>query len=199
MPEVSLTTFLDFVSKSGMAKLGVVREWKNKPKYHPSRDYYKPVRDTIVGLHESGGAMAALDGLLLNLSSDSKVQNYEAVIQGYRKWRGRKGLTWFEPPNRTWTHAELDINVNPELGLEINGEPHVIKLYFKADTLSKGRIAVVNRLMNLACAEESPEGSVMSILDLRRARLHMLAMPNDDVDTQLKAEVAFWMSAWPNV
>jgi hypothetical protein len=37
----------------------------------------------------------------------------------------------------------LTINVNPELGLEIQGVEHVIKLHLKEDALSKHRARIV--------------------------------------------------------
>ncbi len=44
---VSLTTFVDFVSKSGTPKITVVRRFKRGDAYRPAFDFYKPVRDAM--------------------------------------------------------------------------------------------------------------------------------------------------------
>jgi hypothetical protein len=38
------------------------------------------------------------------------------------------------------------VHVNPELGLEIRGVPHVVKLYFKAERMPKKNVASITRL-----------------------------------------------------
>lgn len=58
--------------------------------------------------------------------------HYAGACRGYKKWLGRKALSWMEPPQGTWTHGELTVKVRPELMLGINGCPHLIKLYFTA-------------------------------------------------------------------
>lgn len=42
----------------------------------------------------------------------------------------------------------LDVNISPELWLEIDGKKHVIKLYFKSDALSQIKADLILRLMD---------------------------------------------------
>lgn len=46
-----------------------------------------------------------------------------------------------------WIVSELDVRINPELGLEFDSKKYLIKLYFKNDKLSKEKITQVLTLM----------------------------------------------------
>ena len=52
--EVSLTSFADFVLKSGLPKLTCAQQMRQQYErgYSPSFDYYKKFRDTTRRLHE---------------------------------------------------------------------------------------------------------------------------------------------------
>jgi hypothetical protein len=199
MPEVSLTAFVDFVSRAGSPKLTVVSRWKHMPEYRLSRDLYRSVRLRIVEMHSADEAISALTGLLAELRNARQISTYPAIIEGYRVWRGRKRIRWFDPATTVWSHGDLDVRVNPELGLEINGVPHLIKLYFKADKLSKQGVSVIPHLMRVACGEASPDGCVMGVLDVRRSRLHTLSVRDPALDVLLRGEAAYWMTVWPSV
>ena len=116
MPEVSLTTFVDFVAKAGTPKLTVVRNCKNKGAYDPKTDFYKPIREEIVRMHSTGLTVAALSALLRRLTDDKKKTAYPDIVKGYRKFIGTKKVTWFRPPHDQWSHGGLNVVVNPELG-----------------------------------------------------------------------------------
>ena len=53
MPEISLTSFVDFVLAGGTTRLRRVREIKRQIKegYSPATDFYKGIREGIVELH----------------------------------------------------------------------------------------------------------------------------------------------------
>ncbi|WP_164879142.1 hypothetical protein [Flavobacterium cerinum] len=40
--KISLTDFLDFINRSGGTKMTKVKQVKNRAKYHPASDFYKP-------------------------------------------------------------------------------------------------------------------------------------------------------------
>lgn len=199
MPDVSLTTFMDFVSKSGSAKLTVVRQWKNKPEYHPARDFYKLVRDTIVEMHRSGGVPGMLAGLLDGLGNQNRLAHYPSVIDGYSRWLSRRRHEWFGPPNASWAHGDLAVTVNPELGLVISDVPHIIKLYFKAEPLSRQNAAVIMGLMGLACRDQVGDDHMVGVLDVRNARLYTRGVGIDTDTALLRGEAAYWLTVWPEV
>jgi hypothetical protein len=199
MAEVSMTCFVDFVSKAGTPKFTVVKEWKNKDDYHPATDFYKAVRDGIVEMHKKGKLASHLTGLLSGLKDQKKITAYPPVVQGYKKWMGKKSLTWFTPPVDTWSHAGLDVKVNPEVGLEVNGVPHLLKLYFKAEPLTKNRIDLITHMMSATVGSKCPAGCVMGVFDIRNAKVITPTVPIPTLNIQLKGEAAYWMTIWPSV
>jgi hypothetical protein len=60
MERVSLTYFVDFVLKVGTPKLSGVKEFKEH-RYDHLTDFYKPLREAIVDMHEKGKPTSALD------------------------------------------------------------------------------------------------------------------------------------------
>ena len=186
---VSLTVFVDFVSKSGTPKATVVRQWKNKDDYSIATDYYKRIRDAIIEFHRTGTQISNLAAG----AATHKRANYHAVAKGHKKWVGKKNLVWLEPPSGVWVQDDLEVSVNPELGLEVEGVPHLIKLYFKA------RVDLVTHLMSVTLGKRAPSGCVMGVLDLRNAKLITPTVPISGLTAQLQAEAAYWNTLWPHM
>jgi len=88
MKKVSLTTSVDFVSKSGMPKITVVSHFKNGDPYQPAFDFYKAARDAIVDVHKNAKPKKALDAVLVGLDP-KKVPQYVAVVKGHKKFIGK--------------------------------------------------------------------------------------------------------------
>ena len=196
MPDpVSLTTFVDFVCKSGTPKATVVRSWKRKGKYSVVTDYWRELRDALTEFHRFGSPIAAV----VAKATERKRNNYEAIAAAHRKWVGRKKLIWIQPQSAVWTSGNLDVTVNPELGLEINSVPHLIKLYFKAEPLAKNRIDIITHLMSVSLAKSAPQYCVMGVLDLRNAKLITPTVPISGLTAQLQAEAAYWNTLWQHV
>lgn len=201
MDPISLTSFVDFVSKSGTPKLTAVRKTKRlmADEYAPAKDFYKRIREAIVEMHQAGASIAHVSAILPGLTDQKKIDSFPRLIKGYKKWSGRKGAEWFEPARCLWQSGGLAVKVNPELGLTIKGTPHLVKLYFKADSLAKNRIDIITHLMAVACAEQAPDGCVMGVLDVRRSKLITPTVPISGLDTMLRAEAAYWVAAWQDL
>jgi hypothetical protein len=127
MPQMSLTDFVDIVSTSGTPKFTKVKQVKNRPSYVPAADFYKPLREHIIEIHQRTLSQKDLQTFLNSLSDKKKIIIYPILIKGYKKWWGRKQVKWFEPPQALWSAHGSDVRVNPELGLEINGKLYLIK------------------------------------------------------------------------
>lgn len=183
--KLSLTTFLDFVSKSGMPKMTVVKQFKNADPYQPAFDFYKTVRDAIVAVHEHGKPKTALDAVLVGLDP-KKVQQYTAVVKGHKKFIGKSTMNWFDPPTGVWSGGGIEVQVNPELGLDIGGSLYVVKLYFKPEPLPKKNVPVVVRLMETTLTHPTPV--TFSVLDVRRALLHAPSAAVPGLDAFLVGE-----------
>ncbi len=187
MESISLSYFVDFVLTSGTGKLTSVKQLK-QGKDERFSDFYRPVREAIVDMHEKGLDTAVLDDLLSSLVDPREKRIFPKVANGYRKFLRQGKVTWFEPPMRDYPLGPISVRVNPEVGLLVDGRPHAIKLYFRGDPLSPQRVMVVNQLLANALGSTWP-GTVFSVLDVRRAKLYPYR-PRSEVVHLLRAEAA---------
>ena len=199
MHRISLTDFVDIISKSGTPKATNVAKVKHRRKYEPATDFYKPLRDRITETHRNNLTFNNLEKLLPSLSDDKKIKNYPAIVNGYSTWWGKKDLQWFEPFSDSFVQHEISVSINPELGLLINGQPHMIKLYFKADPLTKSRIDIVTHLMEVCLRKQCQEDEVMAVLDVRNGKLFTPKVPISSLSATLDAELAYISALWPNI
>jgi len=195
---ISLTDLVDIVSKSGTPKATKVAEVKTRPDYMPAFDFYKPLREAIIDTHQLMKGKKAILEFYSSLADQKKRTNYPPAIDGYRKWWGKKDLLWFEPPKASYASNGIEVAVNPELGLRINGTPHVIKLYFKAEPLSKLRVDLITVLMETVLRPKCKNGEKMAVLDVRNAKLFLLSAPLAPTKAVVDAELAYISALWPN-
>lgn len=190
---ISLTDFVDFVARPGMsAKLSKVREIKHRGPYSTGGDLYRPVREAVIRTHAGGRDKWDIRDLLARHQHEDRL---EALADAYIGWWGQRRLEWFEPGWQIGSLQGLPISVNPELGLDIDGRPHLVKLYFKENPLPQPLADVAARLMARVLADQSPRDAAMAVLDVRRRRLYcMTARP--DLDVLLDAEVAAFGALW---
>ncbi|MDR3683099.1 MAG: hypothetical protein P4L11_05155 [Geothrix sp.] len=199
MPKLSLTDLVDVVSKSGTPKATKVAQIKNRPPYSPALDFYKPLRDEIAHIHASGGNRASLTHFLSTVTDPKKKSNYPDVVTSYSKWWGKKSITWFIPPSDGYSFNGVDVSVNPELGLIFNSQRYLIKLYFKADSLSKARIDLVTHMMEIALRPQCKNSEIMAVLDLRNSKLFTPTVPIPALTAVVNAELAYIAALWPSV
>jgi hypothetical protein len=201
MPQLSLTEFVDIVYASGILKALKVGQAKNRPPYDPARDFYKRIREDIIVAHQNDQGKTYIDGILPLLTDQKKMTDYPLIVAGYKKWWGKKSLIWFNPPSTSYSNSGVAITVNPELGLDVNGTPHLIKLHFKSAPLAKNRVEIITHLMAITTSTlcPSPSTTVMSILDVRRGQLFSPAVPIPGMTDILNAELAYIAKLWASV
>ncbi|MDN4074944.1 hypothetical protein [Fictibacillus terranigra] len=130
--KITLSDFVDFSIKNGLSRLTKIKEIKAREEYHPGKDYWKKFRDGIVNFHKNKHSEDYLNHIV-NEITEARKKNYENAINTYKNFIGKKDIQWFNPKKDDWHFSNSSIRVNPELGLVISNEPHVIKLYFKED------------------------------------------------------------------
>jgi len=130
-----------------------------------------------VDVHEHDKPKKALDAIVAGLTDPRKLAAFTAVVRGHRKFMRRHAARWFDPPKGSWVEGGIVVHVNPELGLEIRGVPHVVKLYFKAERMPKRNVATITRLM-----ATSPRSS-------RACRPHVRAARSTEVAGALSPEL----------
>lgn len=197
MPTITLTTFVDFVGATGTARIPKVRDAKRfyEQGYAPERDFYKPLRESIETCFARGWSAAELKKALADVSDPKKIDNYEDCRQGLTKWVGRKKITRRAPTRGAWKSGTVEVGINPELHLVVNGVPHLIKLYLKADPLSKQKANVVLYLLG----KLAPSGTTVAVLDVRRSKLFTPTVAISGMEALLKAEAAALATMWSSV
>lgn len=197
MPKLSLTDFVEVVTRSGSAKITKIAQIKHRPTYAPQADFYKAVRECIVEMHEKSLPKSHLSEMLAKLKDAKKITNYPGVAAGYTKWLGKRELVWFKPPHETFSDHGFEVSINPEVGLLIAGVPHIIKLYFKGESLTAGKVQIVAHLMEVSlrprCAKSETR---MSVLDIRSAKLFTPNVPVERLTTGLRGELAYIAAVW---
>lgn len=199
MTKVSPTYFVDFVLKSGSPKVTVVRNFKERGEYDPAGDFYKKLREAIVSLHESNGKAGTLDKVLLSLTDDKKQAAYPPLVAGHKRFIGTKQFEWLAPPTAAWTSGAITVNVNPELGLTLNGETQVLKLYFKEQPLHKRRAEVIAHLMNRTLSAKSPADTSFGVLDVRLSKVIAPPTPIKGHDALLAGEAASFATIYASL
>ncbi|MCB9763072.1 MAG: hypothetical protein H6739_24945 [Alphaproteobacteria bacterium] len=196
MPEISLTDFVDFVTRSGSPKLTKVRQIRNREEYDPIRDFWKELREGLVRFHAgSGDDKQDLDALI-DATLEARQDHYREAIKGYKRFLGRKSVQWFEPPRITWYEGDLGIRINPELGLTINGVPTVIKVHFKSRQLTKRRIECILLLMEDALRPHCGEDVRFAVLDCWKGKLFYSEDPRWKIRPYLIGEARAFSTMW---
>jgi len=196
MPQISLTDFVDVVSKAGRPKATKVRQVKERPEYEPAFDFYKALREHIVENHRTNGGKAAVSDAMKSLTDPKKIGSYPEVLNAYKKWWGRKNLDWFNPPRDVYANGGFDIILNPELGLEINGERHIIKMYLKSDALTTFKTELIIDLLEHQLRSRAAPTDNFSVLDVRRSKLFFNGPHAPASLPIVNAEIAYIASIW---
>ena len=197
--KISLTDFLDFINKTGSSKMTKVRQVKNREKYHPSTDFYKPLRDGIVEIHRNNEDKKSLDEITGGLTDKKKIDNYPNAIEGYKKFWGKKKFLWFDPPFNHWKVGDLDIKINPEIGLQINDKFYIAKLYFKADKLTKDRIGQILSLMEYQLRNEVEDEIIFCVIDVRNAKMYENIIGDITYLPLLEGEAKSFETIWKGI
>jgi hypothetical protein len=196
--KISMNDFSSFLMKNGAARMTSVRTTKYRPPYHPSRDYWKKLRDAIVEYHLKGMTdKKVLDKVVLNVREE-KQQNHRDMIAFYKRFLGRKEIKYHPISSRKWRNKNLVIAVNPELIFEIKGISYIIKLHFKKDKLTQRKIESTLALLKNVYASEIAEGAEVAMLDIRRNKLFTPKSPKN-LMTLLGGEANSFEHIWNTI
>jgi hypothetical protein len=198
---ITLTEFMNYVNKSGSAKITVVSQSKTRHEevYQTFKDYWLKLRENNKKVHRNNLPKEVLYEIIEDVSDDKK-DNYAEAIDGYCKWWGKKKIAWITPPRKTWAIGDIRIELNPELGLIFNGQVHFIKLFTTAnDALDKRHADLILALMVKELKEKVPDESVFCVLDIKRGKLYNYSNANKNLYTLLKAEAQSFEAMWKEI
>jgi hypothetical protein len=199
MPGISMGDLVEVASRMGPPKTAKVHAIKNRKPYSPATDFYKPLREALVDIHQNGKPSSDLLQFVNKLTDQKKKTNYDPAIKGYIKWWASQSLNWSPPIKGTYSTGGFDINVNPELGLVIGGQRFLVKLYMNAEPATNLRLQYVTALMELVLRNKAQPNDVLGVLDVRRAKLFTSSPPSTALKASIDAEIAYIASVWPFV
>ncbi len=200
MIKISLTDFIDFVSKAGSTKYSKVKQIAKRKDYQPAFDFWKPLREAIIKLHKEGNNKKELDNVMEDLTDKKKEKRYLILIKAYKSFLGRKKINWFDPPKKKyWKYKELNVILNPELGLEINNKFFVVKLYFKSEKLSQKKADLILLLMNKHLKKGKYKDVNFAILDIERKKLFDKTNLKNEQFSLLEGEALSFLTIWRSI
>ena len=199
MPRISLTDLMDVAISSGVPKASKATQILSRPEYQPQFDFYKQLREAILNMHQTSSPKSILDKVKLQLTDKKKQTNYPDAIKGYKKWLGNKKPKWFKPPRADLSVAGIDVTVNPELGLNINDNRHIVKLYFKPVKLNKRRSDVITCAMEDALRSISKPNDIMTVVDVRQGKHFVGSGASPKLSAMLGAELAYIAYIWSTI
>lgn len=197
--QISLTDFIEYVSKVGTAKYTKVREIKTREPYHPAFDFWKPLRERIIETHKENKNKNSLDVVLNELTDKNKINLYPNLIAKYKSFLGRKKIEWIEPPTEDWKLNDLRIKINPEIGLFINDKPYIIKLYFKAEPLSKSKVDLILLMLNENLKKGDFSEANFAVLDISKKRLYENTTLSHFHLSLLEGEALSFLKIWESI
>lgn len=122
--------------------------------------------------------------------------NYPVSIEGYKKFWGKKKIEWFDPPFYHWIIGDLDVKINPELGLSFDNKFYIIKLFLKADKISKDKLSQILSLMESQLRKEVGEDAIFAVLDVKNAKLYENVKGDFTYLPLLEGEAKSFESIW---
>lgn len=197
--KISMTTFVDFVIARGNTRITRIREAKDLygEEYSPARDYYRRLREAIIAVHYEGKDLATLDAVIKQANL-RKRELYGRCVSGYKRWRGHKNLSSYDVHSAPWQDGQLEVRINPELGLTVDGDNYVIKLYFKGEQPTKRQLDVILHLLNNHPVTRE-KGAAPAVLDMQRGKLFIPTRQIDGIDALLTGEAAAFVAMWNHI
>jgi hypothetical protein len=196
--QITSTTYIDFLLATGLARVSKVRDARRQYEggYSQGSDFYRPMREGIITMHREGHDTSFLDQIVADTLPQRRA-HYRACADGYRKFMRDKQFVWTRRPKPDiWKHGGLQVLVNPELLLTVDGRPHRVKLYFKGENLRQSRADLLIELLKSAGDDGT---AAVGMLDVRRSKLFIQKKYSPDFPVLLRSEALSFAAMWQAV
>lgn len=136
--------------------------------YSPASDFYRPLRQGIVRYHKGRIDFEDLIERMRTLGSSTQRLHLPDAAESYRKFLETHDVRWVENARKEiWMCGDLEVRVNPELCVEVDGVECLQKLYFKQERLDRHRLGTIFELFRESFDERC------GVLDVRRGTLYL--------------------------
>jgi hypothetical protein len=196
--EITMTSFARFILADAQSKMAQARSIRHQYEdgYRQSSDHWRYLRSELRDALVAGGPRSAVKVIPKGVREKQR-SAYESACAGMFKFWGRKHLQLIgEPEPRHWTYGRLDVKVNPEWQLDLDGVETVLKLYLKRDLTLTKRLA--DPLLSLMAVTFDPEarGMSMGVLDVHRGKLFSGTAHNYELRPVLEMQAAAFLVGW---
>ena len=125
-------------------------------------------------------------------------QNYETLINGYKKFLGKKKLKNLTPIRKTWVIGDISIALNPELILEINKKIYIIKLYMSAkESMNKKHADLILTLLEHEMRSKvGGDEPIFAVLEVKTGKLFPQKEKDLSLYPLLKGEARSFEIQW---
>lgn len=162
--------FANFVTEKPNKRKKYVNKIISKEPYAFEKDYYSVLRIKLISTIKKNKSLIELNQMLKKINP-KKHNHYEVLIDQIQNFMQGVKYIWVEPPKNIIEYSGLQLKVNPEIGININGETLFIKMYFKQDQIENEKVNVMLKIMQDSIKEDYQNAKV-AILDVRRCELH---------------------------
>lgn len=195
---ISLSRFAAFLQADGQDKAAEVAMIRREHGlYTPAIDYWALLRAQIVAHHQyppspDGGALDAA----VELAPSDRQWQYARAVAEYRHFlAGRAVALIGRPRPALWVSQGIQVQVNPELHLTIDGGPVVVKLYLRSPSAQALSSDVAETLAQLLDVTHAHLGLPV-VFDVLRGRLFGPPRASDPAMARLRTEAATFASIW---
>ena len=169
--EIILNAFIDFISRSGSAKMTLARtihSYLDVPQEVGKDYYYQSFISGIQAFHAEGSSKKDLLQMMEGLPNNKK-DSYRELIAGYMKFLGKTPNSSFEISSSIWKHGDIEVPILPALGLELDGRKYIVLMHLKADKPTKDWLAIALTMMDSTLNKED---ATCAVLDVRNSKLY---------------------------
>lgn len=159
--------FAEFVDATSIKRLDWVK--KSIDSYHPEQDPYKQLREGIVRVH-TGRDHDMLDWYRRGKPNAWKSARYPAFKTAHDQFVAAHNVQCIGFRRKLWRCNGVAVNVKPDLGLHIDTQSYMVKLWFKEGRPTPLYKSAILRLLKNTCVKEF-EGATPAIWDVMRGEL----------------------------
>lgn len=194
--KISMTSFSSFCIADPMSQASKAREIRKRYEapYTPSSDFWSRWREGIEGIHRRDGVRDDLQAIG-DQAKDNRQEQYTSAASGYRKFWGRKSIEIVGAVKPAiWQHGRLQVKVNPEWVMRINGELTVVKLHLTDRLTLNQRLS--NPLLHLLEAHHGSTEREVALLDVHRGKLWRPTASSRQLQDALRMQAAAFVVGW---
>jgi len=192
MSSIIFERFADYILKKEKSKKNFVHKIINQGDYEAKKDYYLQLRIKLINLLKKNKSLEELDELISVVSS-KKTNNYRVLIENIQSFLKGRNYKWIDPQKGEINYSGLTVNVNPEIGLLIDGTTYYIKIYFKQQEISIKKVCILEKIMQDFCKEEN-NNVKLAVWDIKRCKMHFKdSQEIINIDYDLNKEALNWL------